>query len=153
MQAHGVLEQGHAICRRESHAFWGFFCLFFWLLWVFVAACRLSPVAASRGYSSLQCAGFSLQWLLLLQSTGSRHMGFSSCGSRALEHRLSSCGARASLLHGMWALPRPGLEPVSPALAGGFLTTAPSGKSSHHIFLLNLCSESHSTPRSSMYFF
>ena len=25
-------------------------------------------------------------------------------------------------------LPAPGLEPVSPALAGGFLTTAPSGK-------------------------
>ena len=28
----------------------------------------------------------------------------------------------------MWDLPRPGLEPVSPALAGGFLTTAPPGK-------------------------
>ena len=29
----------------------------------------------------------------------------------------------------MWDLPRPGFEPVSPALAGGFLTTAPPGKS------------------------
>ena len=29
----------------------------------------------------------------------------------------------------MWDLPRPGLEPVSPALAGRFLTTAPPGKS------------------------
>ena len=29
----------------------------------------------------------------------------------------------------MWDLPGPGLEPVSPALAGGFLTTAPPGKS------------------------
>ena len=28
----------------------------------------------------------------------------------------------------MWDLPRPGLEPVSPALAGGFSTTAPPGK-------------------------
>ena len=28
----------------------------------------------------------------------------------------------------MWDLPRPGHEPVSPALAGGFLTTAPPGK-------------------------
>ena len=28
----------------------------------------------------------------------------------------------------MWDLPTPGLEPVSPALAGGFLTTAPPGK-------------------------
>ena len=33
------------------------------------------------------------------------------------------------MLRGMWDLPRPGLEPVSPALAGGFLTTAPPGKS------------------------
>ena len=29
----------------------------------------------------------------------------------------------------MWDLPGPGLEPVSPALAGGFLITAPPGKS------------------------
>ena len=29
----------------------------------------------------------------------------------------------------MWDLPGPGLEPMSPALAGGFLTTAPPGKS------------------------
>ena len=28
----------------------------------------------------------------------------------------------------MWDLPRPGLELVSPAWAGGFLTTAPRGK-------------------------
>ena len=44
--------------------------------------------------SSLRYAGFSLWWLLLLQSTGSRCAGFSSCGSRTLERRLSSCGAR-----------------------------------------------------------
>ena len=56
-----------------------------------------SLVAASQGYSSLQCMGFSRQWLLLLQSTGSRHLGFSSCGmwlsgcsSWAVEHRFSS---------------------------------------------------------------
>ena len=69
--------------------------IYFWLCWVFVAACRLSLVAVSGDYSSLRCTGFSLQWFLLLQSTGSRHTGFSSCGSWALERRLSSCGARA----------------------------------------------------------
>ena len=42
--------------------------------------------------------------------------------------RLSSCGARAQLLRSMWDLPKPGLEPVSPALAGRFSTTAPPGK-------------------------
>ena len=46
--------------------------------------------------------GFLLRWLLLLQGIGSRRWasvvvvcGLSSCGSRALEHRLSSCGAKA----------------------------------------------------------
>ena len=75
---------------------------------------------------------------------------FSSCGKRGplfiavrgpltimasliAEHRiqtrwLSSCGSRAQLLRGMWDLPRPGLKPVSPALAGRFSTTAPPGK-------------------------
>ena len=42
--------------------------------------------------------------------------------------RLSSCGSRAQLLRGMWDLPRTGLEPVSPALAGRFSTTVPPGK-------------------------
>ena len=50
------------------------FVYYFWLRWVFVAARGLSPVAASGGYSSLWCAGFSLQWLLLW-STGSRRTG------------------------------------------------------------------------------
>ena len=62
---------------------------------------------------------------------------FSSCGKRGplfitvhgpltvaaslvAEHRLqtrrlSNCGSQAQLLRGMWHLPRPGLEPVSPA--------------------------------------
>ena len=45
--------------------------------------CGLSLVAVSGGYSSLWCVGFSLSWLLLLRSMGSRHAGFSSCGMRA----------------------------------------------------------------------
>ena len=103
--------------------------IYFWLHWVFITVRGLSLLVASGGYSSLWCAGFSLWWLLLLRSTGSRYAGFSSCGTWALEHRLSSCGSWAYLLHGMWDLPGPGHEPVSPALAGGFLTTAPPGKS------------------------
>ena len=67
----------------------------FWLRWVFVAVRGLSLVVASGGYSSLQCTSFSLQWLLLLWSMGSRHAGFNSCVPRALECRLSSCGAQA----------------------------------------------------------
>ena len=77
---------------------------------------------------------------------------FSSCGERGplfitvrgpltivaslvAEHklqtrRLGNCGSWAQLLRGIWDLPRPGLEPMSPALAGGFLTTAPPRKPS-----------------------
>ena len=47
---------------------------------------------------------------------------------RLQTRRLSSCGSRAQSLHGMWDPPRPGLEPVCPALAGRFSTTAPPGK-------------------------
>ena len=43
-------------------------------------------------------------------------------------YRLSNCGSRAQLLRSMWDLPRPGLEPMCPALAGRFSTTAPPGK-------------------------
>ena len=35
----------------------------------------------------------------------------------------------------MWDLPSPGLEPVSPALAGRFSTTAPPGKPSGVVFI------------------
>ena len=93
-----------------------FLFIYSWLCWVFTAARRLSLVVVSGGYSLLQCSGFSLRWLLLW-SSGSRCAGF------------SSCGAQASLLCSMWDLPGPGLEPVSPALVGGLLTTVPPGKS------------------------
>ena len=63
-------------------------------------------------------------------------LGLSSCGSRALECRLSSCGAQALLRRSMWDLPGPGIEPVSPTLAGGFLTTASPGKSDNSPVLI-----------------
>ena len=47
---------------------------------------------------------------------------------RLQTRRLSNCGTRAQSLRGMWDLPRPGLEPVSPALEGRLSTTAPPGK-------------------------
>ena len=52
---------------------------------------------------------------------------------RLQTRRLSNCGSRAQLLRGMWDLPRPGLEPVSPALAGRLSTTVPPGKPSKDI--------------------
>ena len=56
--------------------------------------------------------------------------GFSCSGAQALGHRgFSSWGTGASLPRGLWSLPRPEMEPMSPALAGGFLTTRPPVKS------------------------
>ena len=79
--------EGERTYRHGSQCifFFNLFILFiyFWLCWVFVAGRGLSLVAVSGGYSPLRCTGFSLRWLLLLQSTGSRHVGFSSCGMRA----------------------------------------------------------------------
>ena len=66
--------------------------LVFWLYWAFTAACGLSLVETSRGYSSLRCAGFSLRRTLLWGIIGSMHTGFSICGARdlALQHVESS---------------------------------------------------------------
>ena len=93
--------------------FWGVFVVVVVVLATLGLCCCAWAVSGS--YSPLRCASFSLRWLLLLQSTGSRRLGFRSCGSQALECRLSSCGSRAQLLRSMWDLPGPGLEPVSPA--------------------------------------
>ena len=91
-----------------------------------------------RGAWASHCGGLSCCGA---QARGARASavvarGLSSCGSRALEHNLSSCGARASLLQGMWDPPGPRLEPVSPALAGRFPTTAPPGKPPLHFYYL-----------------
>ena len=53
---------------------------------------------------------------------------------RLQTRRLSNCGSRAQLLRGMWDLPRPGLEPISPALAGRFSTTAPTREALDFLF-------------------
>ena len=99
--------------------------ILFCLCWVsvFIAVYGLSLVAASRGYS-LVVLHLSRRWLLLLQSTDSR--------------------VRASVVSEQWlsfpmagGLPRPGVEPKSLALAGGFLTIGPPGKSSRCHFLFS----------------
>ena len=86
------------------------FFLYFWLHWVFIIACGLSS-----------CRGF-----LSSESTGSRRMGF------------SSCGPSAQLLCGMWNLPGTGIELMCPALADGFLSSLPPGKSKTY-GLFSLC--------------
>ena len=64
----------------------------FIFLAVMVLPCSraLSLVSVSEGYSLLMW-GLLIAWLLLLQSTGSGHMGFGSCGSWALGCGGSNC--------------------------------------------------------------
>ena len=82
--------------------------------------------------SSFLCEGFLQLW----QAGATLHRGARASHCRGL----SCCGAQAPdapaliVAHGPSCsaacgnLPRPGLEPVSPALAGRFSTTAPPGK-------------------------
>ena len=112
----------------------------------------LFPLFTLHVFYLFVCLFFNLFIYLFLAVLGLRFCAraLSSCGERGplfitvrgpltvaappdAEHRLqmrrlSSCGSRAQLLCGMWDPPRPGLEPVWPALAGRFSTTAPPGK-------------------------
>ena len=85
--------------------------------------CTNFPLAvAISSYSLVWFSGFSLRW----RSMSSRvrglqqlqHVGFRTCYSQTLEHRLSSCGTQAQLLRGMRDPPGPGAEPMSSALTG-----------------------------------
>ena len=103
----------------------------------------LSLVAKSRSYSLAVVhrrliAVASLVAEHRFQSQGlrqSQHRGSwtservgSVAAARGLGASLSSCGAQAQLLCGLCSLLRPKIEPVSPELAGRFLSTVPLGK-------------------------
>ena len=59
---------------------------------------------------------------------------FQETASLALHLLMASviCGTWSWLLHGMWDLPRPGTEPVSSELVGGFPSSVPPGKSEQY---------------------
>ena len=84
--------------------------------WVFIAACSLSLAVESRG-----CPLVVVHSLLTVAA------------SLIMEHGL--WGRPAQLPCGLWDLPRPGIEPVSPALQGRFLTTGPPGKARLFLFI------------------
>ena len=84
----------------------------------------LGPRLCARAFSSCGKRG-----PLFIAVRGPLTVAASLVAEHRLEtRRLSNCGSRAQLLRGTWDPPRPGLEPVSPALAGRFSTTAPPGK-------------------------
>ena len=107
-----------------AKALW--FCFFFFFfnfiatlfIYLFIFGCVGSSVHA-RAFS-----GYGKWGPLFIAVRGP----FTIAAPPVAGHRLSSCGSRAQPPRDMWDLPRPGLEPVSPALAGRFSTTAPPGK-------------------------
>ena len=122
-------------------ASWGIFFKVIYFIYLFLATLGLRCCARALSSCGEQGPLFMAVRGLLIEVAsrcGARALGtqtsavvacgLSSCGSRAPECRLSSCGTRAQLLRGMWDPPGPGPEPLSPALAGGFLTTVPPGK-------------------------
>ena len=111
----------------------------FWLCWVFAAACGLSLVAVSGGYSSLgsqasHCGGF---FCYRAQALGSWAQQLWFMGFRM---RAQYWATWAQLLCGMWNLPGPGVKPMSPALPGGFLSTVPTGKSAWSVIQISVMS-------------
>ena len=94
-----------------------------WLCWIFVSVRGLFLVAASGGPLFIAVRGS----LTITASLVVEH--------RLQTRRLSNCGSRAQLLGGMWDPTRPGLEPVSPALAGRLSTIAAPGKPQQNYFL------------------
>ena len=114
------------------HSLWvalDVFLLFIYLfIYLFIAVLGLRFCA--RAFSS--CGKWGP---LLIAVRGPLTIAASLVAEHRLQtRRLSNCGSRAQLVRGTWDLPRPGLEPVSPALAGRFSTTAPPGKP--HVFLI-----------------
>ena len=49
--------------------------MYFWLCWVFIAVWAFLLSQQAESTLSFWCVGFSLQWLLLLQSSGSQVLG------------------------------------------------------------------------------
>ena len=101
------------------------------LLCSLFSSCCEWGLFSSCGAPACRCGGFSCG----AQALG--HVDFSSCSSWALEHRLNSRGAWAHLLWGMWDLPRPRIESVSPALAGEFFTTEHHASPYRVVFVLH----------------
>ena len=99
--------------------------LYLWLHWVFVAAGLL--FVAAHG---LLIAVASLVAEHGVEGAQTSVVTAHECSSVtwALEHGLSSSASLAQLPSDLQDLPGPGIEPGSPALAGGSLTAGPPGR-------------------------
>ena len=100
--------------------------IYLWLCRVFVAAPGLVSRCSKQALHS-RCGAWASHWggFPCCRAWALGCVGFSSCSSQTLGCGFYSCGTWAWLPWDMWNLPRPGIEPVSPELAGRFVTTGP----------------------------
>ena len=130
------------VCCMKIHIFYN---MYLFLL-VLGLCCYLKAFPSCRewGYSLLPC-GFLIVMAshcvvveLGPQGTWASVVivcGLGSCGLWALESGLCHRGARAWLLRSMWVLPRPGIEPMSPASVGRFLPLDHQGSPENDVSL------------------
>ena len=94
---------------------------FYNFIYLFIFGCSVPSLPAGfsvvAGIGGCSLVGVLGLLILLLQSVGSRRVGFSSFGGTGL---VAPCGI-------LWDLPGPGIVPGSCALVGGFLTTGGGG--------------------------
>ena len=116
------------LCYQGSPLYSFFFFLkeflYFYYLFIYLFLAVLGLRFCARAFSSCGKRG-----PLFIAVRGPLTIAASLVAEHRLQtRRLSSCGSRAQPLSGMWDPPRPGLEPMSPALAGRFSTTVLPGK-------------------------
>ena len=100
------------------------FFFFFLIIFIYLFMAVLGLRFCARAFSS--CGKWGP---LFIAARGPLTIAASPVAEHRLQtRRLSNCGSRAQSLRGTRDPPRPGLEPVCPALAGRFPTTAPPGK-------------------------
>ena len=88
--------------------------------WAFSGCGKRGLLSGSSAQASL-CVGFSCRRAQSPEGTG-----------------FSSCSTQAQLPQSMWNLPRPGIKPVAPELAGRLPTTGPRGKSEFVYFRFHI---------------
>ena len=91
--------------------------------WVFVAVQEFPPVAVCRGYS------LGVACRLLIAGTSVAEHGPRSSGASVVAAQGLSCPTACGIL-----VPGPRIEPMSPALAGGFLASRLAEKSQFLFF-------------------
>ena len=104
----------------------------YYLIFLAVLGLHCCPVfSSSCSARASYCGDFSGCRVRVLDAQTSvvEAHGLSSFCYWGLEHRLSCCDAQACCSTAMWDPPGLEMEAMSPALAGGFFTTQPPGKS------------------------